>query len=108
MTDMSRHPEPEETGQITAIRDTFTLRDMNRQPQAVLNAARRLGRIYIQGRSGERFVIQPEPAESRTASTRETFRERLRELRAQIKTSGDANFTHEGWETFSQMIAGPR
>lgn len=36
----------------------FTVRDLNRQPQAVLNAARKAGGVPVRSRSGERFLVK--------------------------------------------------
>ena len=88
------------------IRDTFTVRDMNRQPQAVLNSARELGRVHIQGRSGERFLIQPVLVAEAARSTREDFRARLVALHLRMRGDGSEGFTGEGWDTFSEIIAG--
>lgn len=87
----------------------FTVRDLNRQPQAVLNAARKAGGVHVQSRNGERFLVKPDPeANSAVISDveyRRAFHERLRELHARMKAEG-MGFTAEGWETFSKTIAG--
>jgi hypothetical protein len=96
------------TAPRTPARDTFTVRDLNRQPQVVLSAARKLGRVHIQGRSGERFLIQPEPSAQAEPSTREHFRARLRELHDLMGRKGSTGFTAGGWKTISEAIAGER
>lgn len=91
-----------------APRRVFTVRDLNRQPQAVLNAARESGGVHVKSRSGERFLMTPAPeSEPRMSDLeyRRAFHDRLRELHARMKAEG-MGFTAEGWETFSKMIAG--
>ena len=103
MTDMKTKNSP----RSAPLRDTFTVRDMNRQPQVVLTAARKLGRVHIQGRSGERFVIQPAVIEeAQEPSHREDFLAHLHTLHQKIRESGYTGFTPTGWETFSKAIAG--
>lgn len=110
MTDMKTKTAPKKKSvkrrAAPVVRDTFTVRDLNRQPQVVLTAARKLGRVHVQGRSGERFLIQPEPEEKAESSSREDFRVRLKMLHSQMRASGSSGFTAQGWETFSKVIAG--
>ena len=107
MTDMkSKAAAKKSAPSPVPVRDTFSVRDMNRQPQAVLTAARTLGRVHIQGRSGERFVIQPEPAQPMESSSREDFRARVRKLHSQMRATGSEGFTEEGWQAFGKQIAG--
>ena len=97
-----------ESMKAASLRNTFTVRDMNRKPQVVLRAARMLGRVHIQARSGERFVIQPASEENVEPSTREDFLERLRSLHQQMRDLGSTGFTPAGWERFSKVIAGEK
>lgn len=110
MTDMKTKPAPKKKSvkrrAAPVVRDTFTVRDLNRQPQVVLTAARKLGRVHVQGRSGERFLIQPEALENAQQSRRQDFRARVKMLHAQMRASGSTGFNAEGWETFSKVIAG--
>lgn len=113
MTDMKTKVVAKKTAcrpaaKAAAPRRVFTVRDLNRQPQAVLNAAREAGGVHVQSRSGERFLMTPDPeAEPRMSDLehRRAFHERLRELHARMKAEG-MGFTAEGWDTFSKMIAG--
>lgn len=92
-----------------AKRRVFTVRDLNRQPQAVLNAARKTGGVHVQSRSGERFLVKPDPEATPAISDaehRRAFHERLRELHARMRKEGSQGITAEGWDTFSKMIAG--
>ncbi len=93
---------------VAAPRRVFTVRDLNRQPQTVLNAARKAGGVHVHSRSGERFLVKPDPEPKPAISDveyRRAFHERLRELHARMKAEG-MGFTAEGWETFSKTIAG--
>jgi len=87
----------------------FTVRDLNRQPQAVLNAARKTGGVHVHSRSGERFLVQSDPEAKPAISDveyRRAFHERLKELHAQMREAGSLGITAEGWDTFSKMISG--
>ena len=89
-----------------APRRVFTVRDLNRQPQAVLNAARKAGGVHVQSRSGERFLVKPDPVPgSSQADSREEFHRDLMKLHEQMRADG-MGFTVEGWETFSKILAG--
>lgn len=89
-----------------ANRRSFTVRELNRQPQAVLNAARRNGGVHVQSRTGERFLLKPDPAASPPAeSAVQEHLKQIRDLHARMKADG-MGFTAEGWEVFSKMLAG--
>lgn len=94
---------------VAAPRRVFTVRDLNRQPQAVLNAAREAGGVHVQSRSGERFLMKLDPAAKSAVSDvehRRAFHERLKYLHARMSKAGSSGITEEGWDTFSKMIAG--
>jgi hypothetical protein len=101
----SRRP----AAKVAAPRRVFTVRDLNRQPQAVLNAARKAGGVHVHSRSGERFLMKLDPAAKSAVSDvehRRAFHERLKLLHAQMREAGSSGITEEGWDTFSKMIAG--
>ena len=88
---------------------TFTVRDLNREPQAVLNAARKMGGVHVRSRSGERFIVRLDPEEKPGLSEveyRRAFHARLKELHARMRKEGSWGITAEGCDTFSKMIAG--
>ena len=90
----------------SADSDTFTVRDLNRQPQAVLTAARTHGRAIVRSRTGERFVVSPEqPVRPRVLEAR-AFVERLEALRQKMREAGFAGPSKEDSETITRMIAG--
>lgn len=92
-----------------ALRRVFTVRDLNRQPQAVLNAARKAGGVHVQSRSGERFLVTPDPEVKSAISDveyRRAFHARLKKLHARMREAGSSGITEDGWDTFSKMIAG--
>lgn len=96
-------------GAQPTIRRTFTVRDMNRQPQAVLNAARKLGKVHVQSRSGERFSVEPDPEQKSGAPDveyRRAFHDRIKDIHERMRKAGSLGITAEGWDTFSKMIAG--
>lgn len=111
MTDMKAKTvakKPAKRSTAAACR-TFTVRDMNRQPQAVLNAARKLGEVHVKSRTGERFVLRPDPEAKSAASDieyRRAFHERLKDIHARMGRAGSPGITAKGWDTFSKMISG--
>lgn len=90
-----------------ANRRSFTVRELNRQPQAVLNAARRNGGVHVQSRTGERFLLKPDPVPVALpqVDARADFHQQLKELHERMRADG-MGFTAEGWEFFSKMLAG--
>jgi hypothetical protein len=54
----------------------------------------------------DKFIIQPEPARVVEPSLRADFRERVEELRSQMRANGSEGFTEEGWKAFAKQIAG--
>jgi hypothetical protein len=46
-------------GEISEMK-TFTVRDLDRQPNVVLKTCEREGRVRIRARNGQTFTIQPE------------------------------------------------
>ncbi len=88
------------------VRDTFTVRDMNRQPQVVLTAARTLGRVHIQSRTGERYSLEPEAVATIEPEVGEDFLTRLQRFHDEMNAAGSTGFTQEGWDAFSKVIAG--
>jgi hypothetical protein len=114
MTDMKTKAAAKKTvrrpaAKAAALRRVFTVRDLNRQPQAVLNAARKTGGVHVQSRSGERFLVKPDPEVKSALSEvehRRAFHSRLKELHARMREAGSSGITEEGWGIFSKMIAG--
>lgn len=93
---------------VAAPRRVFTVRDLNRQPQAVLNEARKKGGVHVHSRTGERFLMTSDPeVKSATSDVeyRRLFHKRLKELHARMRADGQG-FTAEGWEHISKVIAG--
>ena len=108
MSDMKAKTVSKKSNKRTpaSSRRTFTVRDLNRQPQTVLNAARKFGKVHVQSRTGDRFELKPEPANttSHESAVRDHL-DRLRALHERMRAEGQG-FTAEGWETFSKMLAG--
>lgn len=90
-----------------AVRGTFTVRDMNRQPQALLTAAQKLGRVTIRSRSGGNFVLTPElPSPNKRVQEAEAFVERQRAFREKLRSMGFVPPSKEDSERIARMIAG--
>ena len=98
----SRHaPAP------AAVRGTFTVRDMNRRPQALLTAAQKLGSVTIRSRSGGNFVLTPEvPAPNKRVREAEAFMERQRAFREKLRSLGFVPPSKGDSERIARMIAG--
>ena len=62
---------------VKVLPKVFTVRDMNRNTQTVLRAARQHGRVMIRGRSGEQFKVEPMSPDDH-AGPRPDFVERMR------------------------------
>ena len=91
----------------TAVRGVFTVRDMNRQPQALLSAAQQLGRVTIRSRSGGNFVLTPEvPTPNKRVQEAEAFMERQRAYREKLRAMGFVPPSKEDSEKITRMIAG--
>jgi hypothetical protein len=94
------------SGKAAPVRDTFTVRDMNRQPQVVLTAAKTLGRVTIRSRDGGSFVITPEHSESERVESAKAFSARLKALRATLRASGFVPPSVSDSAKIARMIAG--
>lgn len=97
----SRRP----TAKVAAPRRVFTVRDLNRQPQAVLNEARKKGGVHVHSRTGERFLLRADPAQESSGNSRAEFHSWLAELHDKIGKN-EPVFSAEGWEHISKVIAG--
>jgi hypothetical protein len=112
MADMKTKPAPKKSTRrrapaLAAVRGTFTVRDMNRQPQALLAAARKLGRVTIRSRSGGNFVLTPEdPTPNKRVQEAEAFMQRQRAFREKLRSLGFVPPSKEDSERIARMIAG--
>ncbi len=110
MTDMKTKTAPKKKAvkrrPSPVVRDTFTVRDLNRQPQVVLTAARKLGRVTIRSRDGGAFKIIPELAESGRAAESGAFFKRLAAMRAKLRAGGFVPPSARDSATIARVIAG--
>ena len=87
--------------------DTFTVRDMNRNTQTVLSAARLHGQVTIRSRSGEQFRIEAVPPAQAEAGPHPDFLERMRVHREKMRALGVVGpKTTEAHERLNRVIAG--
>jgi hypothetical protein len=93
--------------------EEFTVRDMNRDTAAVLEACRQHGQVVIRHRSGERFAITvlkeagAAGPEARSPERTRQARERLARHRARMQSMGVRGpATREGIENLNRIIAG--
>lgn len=90
-----------------ALRRDFTVRDMNRQPQSLLAAAQKLGRVVIRSRSAGNFILTPEvPATNTRIEEAEAFMQRQRAFREKLSRMGFVPPSKEDSEKIARMIAG--
>jgi hypothetical protein len=112
MADMKAKPAAKKSAKRraaapAAVRGTFTVRDMNRQPQSLLTAAQKLGRVIIRSRSGGNFVLTPEiPAPNKRVQEAEAYCRRLDEMRVKLRSMGFVPPSASDSEKISRMIAG--
>lgn len=85
---------------------SFTVRDMNRNTQAVLEACRIHGQVLIRSRNGERFKIEPVVVEPPASAPSPAFAERLRQHREKIRALGFVGPRAADRERFHRIIAG--
>jgi hypothetical protein len=81
----------------------YTVRDLNRRTAEVLAEAAKLGSVTIRSRSGERFVLKPEP---RPSGGRERLLARLPGQRARLRTLGHQDPTEAAWKRLDELVAG--
>ena len=77
---------------------TFTVRDLDRKPSAVLDASEKEGVVYIERRDGRRYALAPE---GRRKSTRP-----LPDFRARMKAAGMKPLSAEATRLLDNFIAG--
>ncbi len=110
MTDMKTKPArptpaaPAKSAQ--EMRDTFTVRDLNRQPSAVLLSAEKLGRVMIRGRDGRVFTIMPEISPSQRIEEADAFIKRQDEYRKKLRKMGFVPPSKKESEKLTRLIAG--
>lgn len=63
LSDMKAGAKSKKASAKKEERRVFTVRDLNRQPQVVLKAARKLGSVIIQSRDTGSFTLSPSPTE---------------------------------------------
>lgn len=110
MSDMKTKTAAKKSAKVRAqasLRSTFTVRDMNREPQALLTAAKKFGKITIRSRSGGNFVLKPEdPSPNERVQQAEAFIERQRAYREKLRAMGFVPPSKEDSERITRMIAG--
>lgn len=83
----------------------FTVRDLNRNSQTVLNATRQHGRVTIRSRTGEQFKIEalnPKPS----PGARPDFRERMQLHHERMRALGCRPPSFADQERLNRIIAG--
>lgn len=81
---------------------TFNVRDLDRQPAAVLDACDRDGAVRIQRRDGRSYTVQPETA----AAGKVAWRNLMAQHRARIVKIFPERLTKKQTREVDRMIAG--
>lgn len=90
-----------------AAHNTFTVRDMNRQPQVLLTAAKKYGQVTIRSRSGGNFVLKPEDSTpNKRVQEAEAYCQRLDEMRVKLRSMGFVPPSASDSEKITRLIAG--
>lgn len=84
----------------------FTIRDMNRNTLAVMNACRLHGQVIIRGRSGECFKVEPFEPESSVSEPSPAFVERLKQHRKRVQALGFGRPKSADLKRLNRLIAG--
>lgn len=84
----------------------FTIRDMNRNTLAVMNACRLHGQVIIRGRSGECFKVEPYVPEASVSQPTPAFLERLKQHRKRVQALGFERPKSADVKRLNQLIAG--
>jgi hypothetical protein len=85
---------------------SFTVRDMNRNTQEVLEACRVHGQVLIRSRSGEKFKIERVVAELPATAPSPAFAERLKRHRERVRALGFVGPRAEDMDRFHRIVAG--
>jgi len=116
MSDMKTATKTTKTARRQTVKtqpEVFTVRDMNRDTAAVLEACRQHGQVLVRHRSGEQFAITV-LKEGTTAGQRPSSPERIRQAqermlrhRARMRAMGVRGpLAAEGIEHLNRVIAG--
>lgn len=114
MSDMATKPSANKKAsprkRVTAPeedRRVFTVRDLNRHPQMVLRAAKKLGLVTIRSRSAESFTLTPSPnAKPQKVLEAEAFLVRQKAYRERLSSLGFVAPSKADATRLEQLIAG--
>ncbi len=109
MSDMKNptQPSPKRRGPArkNALPDTFTVRDMNRQPAAILRACDEHGTVHIRSRDGRSYALSID-AKADIRARGKSFVERHETYRAQLRALGCRPPSKAEMERINRIIAG--
>ena len=83
---------------------TFTARDLNRQPAAILKACDKFGSVRIQTRDGRAYSLRAEAAAASDPGL--SFMERMKRHHARMKAAGYVPPAASEMERINRIIAG--
>ena len=85
---------------------SFTVRDLNRNTGAVLEACRVHGQVLIRSRSGEQFKIERVVTEHPATAPAPAFAERLKQHREKVRALGFVGPRASDMGRFLGIVAG--
>ena len=89
---------PPVSADILSDMKTFTVRDLDRKPGAVLDASEQEGAVRIRRRDGRTYTLQPEQPHGRIRS--------LPDFRARMKAAGMKPLSRTATRLLDKLIAG--
>lgn len=104
--DMRAKSEPKRPQSTSSVAQSFTLRDLNRQPAKVLAACDLHGAVRIRTRDGRSYSLKPEiPVPSKTAQVNSLLTRRP-QLRQRLRAAGFVPPSPAETDRIHRIIAG--
>ena len=106
MSDMRSTTKSKKSQSRASAAQSFTLRDLNRQPAKVLAACDLHGTVRIRTRDGRSYCLKPEmPGPSRTAQV-DSLVARRQQLRQRLRAAGFVPPSPAEIERINRLVAG--
>lgn len=102
---MKRTRKTKRPQQLQSPGNTFTLRDLNRQPAKVLAACDTYGTVRIRTRDGRSYSLKSETTSAKS-SVVESLLKRRQRFREQLRAAGFAPPTQDEMDRIHRVIAG--
>lgn len=103
---MKPTPKSKPPSARSATAQSFTVRDLNRQPARVLAACDRHGAVRIRTRDGRSYCLRPESPEPARTAPVESLVARWGRLRQRLRAAGFVPPSPAEMERINRLIAG--